>query len=167
MRQLKPPSLQQWGCMHQWHVTNTLSGWPDSWSTVRYRRCQRCGLRVKTEERLAVPWDEGALVAQVRQLLPERQAVALRKQGITTLPLAGLNRLLMKHHLVIQPSKGGDPSQMVACVNDYGKVEHYGLFELQRKPSQISGRKNGKVRMGKQSLCCDHRTVRRHGEEIA
>jgi hypothetical protein len=133
MRQLKPPTLQQWGCAHQWHVTHTRSGWPEPWPTVRYRRCQRCALRVRTEEHLSVPWDELALVAQVKQLLPEGQAVALRQHGITMLPLAGLNRILAKHRLVIQTNKGDDPTQMVACVNDYGKVEENGLFELRRE----------------------------------
>jgi hypothetical protein len=80
-----------------------------------------------------VPWDELALVAQVKQLLPEGQAVALRQHGITMLPLAGLNRILAKHRLVIQTNKGDDPTQMVACVNDYGKVEENGLFELRRE----------------------------------
>jgi hypothetical protein len=132
MRKLKPPTLQQWGCAHQWHVTHTRSGWPDPWPTVRYRRCQRCELRVRTEEHLSVPWDELALVAQVTQLLPEGQAVALRKHGITRLPLAGLNRILEKHGLVIHVGKEGDPTQMVACVKEYGKVEEYGLFEMRR-----------------------------------
>jgi hypothetical protein len=132
MRQLKPPTLQQWGCAHQWSVTHTRSGWPEPWPRVRYMRCSRCGLRVKTEELLDVPWDERDMVAQVQQLLPEGKAVALRRHGITTLLLAGLNRILEKHRLIIQASKGGDPSQLVACVNEYGKVEHYGLFELQR-----------------------------------
>jgi hypothetical protein len=132
MRQLKPPSLQQWGCAHRWHVTHTRSGWPEPWPRLRYMRCQRCGLRVKSEERLAVPWGERDLVAQVRRLLPEGRAVSLRKHGITTLPLAGLNRILEKHRLMIHASKGSDPTQMVACVNDHGKVEPYGLFALQR-----------------------------------
>ena len=134
MRRLQWPTLQQWGCQHQWKVTHTLAGWPEPWPRERYQRCRRCGLRVKTEERLAVPWTEQDLIAQVRQLLPEGQAVALRRQGITTLPLEGVNRLLAKHRLVIQASKGDDPSQRVACVNDYGKVEQYGLFELRRLP---------------------------------
>jgi hypothetical protein len=132
MRQLKPPTLQQWGCAHQWHVTHTRAGWPELWPKLRYMRCERCGLRVRTEERLAVPWSEHDLIALVKQLLPEGQAVALRQHGITTLPLAGLNRLLEKHRLVIHAGKGGDPTQMVACVNEYGKVEQYGLFALQR-----------------------------------
>jgi hypothetical protein len=132
MRQLKPPTLQQWGCAHQWHVTNTLSGWLDPWPTVRYRRCHRCGLRVRTEERLAVPGDEPDLIAQLRQLLPEGQTVSLRRHDITALPLEGLNRLLQKHRLMIHASKGDDPSQMVACVTAYGKVESFGFFELRR-----------------------------------
>jgi hypothetical protein len=136
MRQLKPPTLQQWGCQHQWQVTNTHTGWPDPWPILRYRRCRRCGLRVRTEERFSVPWSEQDLLAMVRQLLPEGRAVALRRHGITTLPLAGLNRILEKHRLMILGSKGGDPTQMVACeVHDPGwprKVESYGLFALQR-----------------------------------
>jgi hypothetical protein len=146
MRQLKPPTLQQWGCAHQWHVTHTRSGWPEPWPTVRYRRCQRCELRVRTEEHLSVPWDERDLVAQVKQLLPEGQAVALWKHGITTLPLAGLNRILEKHRLRIHASKGSDPTQMVACVNDYGKGEENGLFELRRKQPQTSERTNRRAR---------------------
>jgi hypothetical protein len=91
-------------------------------------------LRVKAEERVSVPWDAQDVVSVLRQILPEGRAVALRRHGITTLPLAGLNRILEKHRLVIHPSKGGDPAQLVACVNEYGKVEPYGLFELQRLP---------------------------------
>jgi hypothetical protein len=53
---------------------------------VRYLVCRRCSLRVKSEERLSVPWDETDLVAQVKMLLPEGQAVALRDKGVTELP---------------------------------------------------------------------------------
>jgi hypothetical protein len=132
MRRLTYPTLQQWGCVHQWSVTHTRSGWPEPWPRVRYMRCDRCSLRVKSEERLAVPWDERALVAQVRQFLPEGRAVSLQRHGIGTLPLAGLNRMLEKHRLTIQATKGDDPTQMVACVNEHGKVELNGLFELRR-----------------------------------
>jgi hypothetical protein len=140
MRRLKPPTLQQWGCPQHgsgqwatgwWQVTHTIAQ-VTPFHRVRYMRCRRCGLRVKTEERLSVPWDERDLVEHVKQLLPEGRAVAIRQQGITTLPLAGLNRILEKHRLMIHASKGSDPTQMVTCVNDYGKVEEYGLFELQR-----------------------------------
>ena len=61
---------------------------------MRYLTCRRCGLKVKTEERLAVPWNEDDLVDQVKALLPERQAVALRDKGITELALARLNARL-------------------------------------------------------------------------
>jgi hypothetical protein len=132
MRQLSWPTLQQWGCDHHWHVTHTRSGWPEPWPRVRYMRCRRCRLRVRTEEHLSVPWDERDLINEVRQLLPDGQAISLRKQGITTLPLAGLNRILQKHRLMIQASKGGDLTQMVACVTEHGKVEPYGVFELRR-----------------------------------
>jgi hypothetical protein len=141
MRRLKAPTLQQWGCAHQWHVTHTRSGWPEPWPKLRYMRCGRCGLRVKSEEELAVPWSEQDMVAQIRQLLPEGRAVEFRRHGITTLPLAGLNRILEKHRLVIHASKGDDPTQMVACVNDYGKVEQYGLFKLRRLSQMATGRR--------------------------
>ena len=96
---------------------------------------------MKTEEHPAIPWSEQDLIAIVRQLLPEGRDVALRKHGITTLPLAGINRILEKHRLVIHASKGGDPTQMVACVNDYGKLEEYGVFELRRLRQTAAGRK--------------------------
>ena len=44
-------------------------------------RC--CGLKVKTEERLVVPWNEGNLITQVQALLPEGQAVAQWDKSIT------------------------------------------------------------------------------------
>ena len=142
MRRLKPPTLQQWGCPKHasgrwatgwWQVTHTIAQ-VAPFHRVRYMRCRRCGLRVKTEERLSVPWDERDLMEHVKRLLPEGRAVALRQQGITTLPLAGLNRLLEKHRMVIQASKARDPAQMVACETEHGKVEEYGLFELRRLP---------------------------------
>jgi len=49
---------------------------------------------VKSEERLAVPWDARDLVALVKTLLPQGRPVYLRDVGITTLPLDALNRLL-------------------------------------------------------------------------
>jgi hypothetical protein len=140
MRQLKPPTLQQWGCPQHaaghwatgwWQVTHTIAQ-VVPFHRVRYMRCRRCGLRVRTEERLSVPWDERDLVEHVKQLLPEGRAVGLGEHGITTLPLAALNRILQKHRFVIYASKGGDPTQMVACETEHGKMEEYGLFELQR-----------------------------------
>jgi hypothetical protein len=97
---------------------------------MRYLTCRRCGLKVKTEERLAVPWDEADLVDQVKALLPEGQAVALRDKGIFELPLAALNARLVPRGYVIRASKGGDAKQMVACTGEDGGVERFGLFEL-------------------------------------
>ena len=62
---------------------------------MRYLTCRRCRLKVKTHERLAVPWDEADLVDQVKAWLPEGQALALRDKGITELPLARLNARLL------------------------------------------------------------------------
>ena len=93
VRVLHPPTLVQWGCAHRWKTTTTWPGHDDV-VRMRYLTCRRCGLKVKTEERLAVPWDAEDLVAQVKALLPEGQAVALWDKGITELPLARLNARL-------------------------------------------------------------------------
>ena len=94
--------------------------------------CRRCGLKVKTEERLAVPWDAGDLVDQVKALLPEGEAVALRDKGITELPLARLNARLALYGYVIHASKGHGPKELVACTGEDGRVEQFGLFELRQ-----------------------------------
>jgi hypothetical protein len=54
MRRLKSPTLQQWGCHHRWKTTTSRPG-DDDVVRIRYLICRRCGLKVKTEERLAVP----------------------------------------------------------------------------------------------------------------
>jgi hypothetical protein len=136
MRHLQWPTLQQWGCDHQWHVTHTRSGWLEPWPRVRYMRCRRCGVRVKTEERLAVPWTDQDLVAQVRALLPEGEAVHLREKGVTELPLGRLNGILARHRLMIHASKGPDAKRSVACSDQYGRVEPYELFELWHKATK-------------------------------
>jgi hypothetical protein len=99
---------------------------------VHYLTCRRCGLKVKTEERLTVPWDEADLADQVKALLPEGQAVALREKGITELPLARLNARLAPLGHVIHARKGRDAKQMVRCTGEDGQVERFGLFELRR-----------------------------------
>lgn len=131
MRRLKPPTVAQWGCAHQWKVTHSLPQ-GDPLHRIRYHKCRRCGLRVKTEERLAVPWDEQNLVALVKRILPEEQPVYLREQGITTLPLYGLNALLERHGYVIHVSKVRDAKRFVACTAKDGRIEQYGLFELRQ-----------------------------------
>src|SRR5262245_19850163 len=97
---------------------------------MRYLACRRCGLRVKTEERLAVPWNEGDLVEQVKVLLPEGQAVALGNKGVTELPLARLNARLAPHGYVIHASKDRASLRMVACTGEDGRLERFELFEL-------------------------------------
>src|SRR5262245_45048143 len=105
---------------------------------MRYLTCRRCGLKVKTEERLAVPWDEADLVDEVKALLPEGQAVALRDKGISELPLARLNARLAPRGYVIHASKGRIAQQMVACTGGDGRVEQFGLFELRPMTAQSS-----------------------------
>ena len=129
MRVLHSPTLVQWGCTHRWKTTTTRRG-QDDVVRMRYLTCRRCRLKVKTEERLAVPWDAEDLVDQVKALLPEGQAVALRDKGITELPLARLNARLAPHGYVIHATKGRDPARLVACIAESQGVEEFGLFEL-------------------------------------
>ena len=131
MRRLKPPTLPQWGCPHQWKTTHSLPQ-AEPLQRVRRYKCLRCGVRVKTEERLTVPWDERDLVALVKTLLPQGKPVYLREQGIMKLPLYGLNTLLAQLGYVIHAVKVRDPKRFVACTDRHGRVEQYGLFELRR-----------------------------------
>ena len=107
---------------------------------LRYLTCRLCGLRVKTEERLAVPWEEQELVDLVKVLLAEEQAVALRDKGITEPPLARLNARLAPHGYVIHASKVLDPKRSVACTDRDGRVERFGLFELRRVAPEAPAR---------------------------
>jgi hypothetical protein len=132
---LHSPTLAQWTCAHQWKTTTSRPGQGDI-VRIRYLTCRRCGLKVKTEERLAVPWGERDLVAQVKSLLPEGQVVALRDKGINELPLARLNAQLALQGYVIRARKGRDAKRLVACQDMGGKVERYGLFELRRTSSR-------------------------------
>ena len=148
MRRLQPPTLAQWGCEHRWKTTTSRPG-RDEVVRMRYLTCRRCGLKVKTEERLAVPWAEVDLVAQVKAWLPEGQAVALRDKGITELPLARLNARLAPQGYVIHTSKGRDRARLVACMDQDGRVTPYGLFELQPTSPEASERMNGTGGQGK------------------
>jgi len=131
-RTVKPPMLAQWGCVHHWQVRHTRRH-PGLWPAKhRNYRCTRCGLGMVTEERPAVPWDERHLVTLVKTLLPEGQPVYLRDLGVTTLPLYGLNSLLVHQGYLIHAAKVRDRTRFVACTDRHGRVEQYGLFELRR-----------------------------------
>ena len=142
MRRLHTPTLSQWGCNHQWKTATTRPG-RDDVVRMRYLTCRRCGLRVKTEERLAVPWDERDLVAQVKAWLPEGHAVALRANGITELPLARLNARLALQGYVIRATKGRDRTRQVACMDEDGRVTPYAWFALRPMSPETSERTNG------------------------
>jgi hypothetical protein len=149
MRRLQPPTLTQWGCGHRWKTHTTRLGNGGALLKVRYLTCRRCGLKVKTEERLAVPWDERDLVALVQRLLPEGQPVYLRDRGITELPLYGLNAVLARQGYVIHATKVRNPKRFVACMDKEGRVERFGLFELKPIPPEAPGRTNGRRRQGR------------------
>jgi hypothetical protein len=132
----------QWGCTHRWKTTTTRPGHDDV-VRMRYLTCRRCRLKMKTHERLAVPWDGGDLVDQMKALLPEGQAVALRDKGISELPLARLNARLAPYGYVIHASKSRDRTHLVACMNHDGSTTPYELFELRPMAPAASGRSNG------------------------
>jgi hypothetical protein len=110
---------------------------------MRDLTCRRCGLKVKTHERLAVPWAEAALVDQVKALWPEGPAVALRHKGITELPLARLNARLASQGYVMHASTGRDRTRLVACMDQEGQVTPSGVFELRPMAPEASGRTHG------------------------
>jgi hypothetical protein len=67
---------------------------------VRYLTCRRCGLKVKTEERLAVPWDERDFMALVAQAFPEdavTDLATLRAHGLLGEGLSQLYACLVPH----------------------------------------------------------------------
>jgi hypothetical protein len=127
MRVLCSPTLVQWGCAQRWKTTTTR---PDQDDVVqmRYLTCRRCGLKVKTEEWLAVPWVAGDLIDPVKAWLPEGQAVALWDKGIAELPLARLNARLAPYGYVIHAKKGRDRTRLVVCVDQDGKSHPMGCL---------------------------------------
>jgi hypothetical protein len=67
---------------------------------MRYLTCRRCGLKVKTEERLAVPWDRGDFMTLVAQVFPEDAMVdvaTLNTKGLLGESLSQLNARLIRY----------------------------------------------------------------------
>jgi hypothetical protein len=147
MRRLKPPTLMQWGCLHRWKEQSSKPQ-GDKLHRLRYYFCQRCGLRAKTREVPEVPWDESAVLTEVRRLLPEGQPVNLRDHGIAELPLQGLNRLLARQGFVIHAAKARDPKWSVACRDQDGHAKSFGVFELRQLASGKAARPTRRKREG-------------------
>jgi hypothetical protein len=148
-RTVKPPTLAQWGCPHHWRVRHTrqLPGvWP---AKHRNYRCEWCHLGMVTEEQPTIRWEAGDLVALVQALLPEGTPVYLRDYGVTELPLGRLNAILAAHGWEIHATRGRHPKKLVACLDEEGRRELYGRFELRHTPPHASGRKQGKRPKGR------------------
>jgi hypothetical protein len=99
VRRLHAPTLAQWACAHRWRTTTSRPGQGDI-VRIRYLTCRRCGLKVKTEERLAVPWDQGDFMTLVAQMFPEDAAVdiaTLKPHGLLGENLSQLNACLVPH----------------------------------------------------------------------
>ena len=141
MRRLHPPTLAQWACAHQWKTTTSRLGKGDI-VRVRYLTCRRCRLKVKTEERLAVPWGERDVIALVAQVFPE-DAVAdvatLKTHCLLGGDLSRLNAHLLPHGWQLE------------LVRDQRRV--VGVVRRRISPEAIGGT-NGKLDKGRS---------RRHG----
>jgi hypothetical protein len=67
---------------------------------MRYLTCRRCGLKVKSEERLGVPWDERDFMALVAQAFPGdavTDLATLKAHGLLGEGLSQLNARLVPH----------------------------------------------------------------------
>ena len=138
-RSVKPPTWEQWGCVHVWRVQHTrrFPAWfPQK---RRYYRCERCELRLVTEERPAVGWDGQALVRMLREVLPEGEAVYLRDKGIALLGLYAVNTVLQQFGLVVVARKVRAARRFVACRDRRGGVEPFGVFALRRVDEEEDG----------------------------
>ena len=112
MRRLSTPTMAQWGCAHRWKTTTSRPG-TDGVLRVRYLTCRRCGLKVKTEERLAVPWDERNFMALVAQAFPEdavTDLATLKAHGLLGEGLSQLNECVVPHgwQLKLVRNQGGE-----------------------------------------------------------
>jgi len=139
VRRLHPPTLAQWACGHQWKTTTSRPGKSEIIRT-RYLTCRRCGLKVKTEERLAVPWDERDFLGLVAQAFPE-DAVAdvatLETQGLLGEDLSRLNAHLVPH------------GWQLDLVRDQGQV--VGVVRRRMSPEVLGG--TNKRQGGGRALC--------------
>jgi hypothetical protein len=100
------------------------------------RRATAESLRLKEPE-AAVPVEPAPavdcvkiLLALVRALLPDGQQVYLRNRGLTALPLDALKALLAPEGSTMHAAKVRDARRSVTCTDVYGRIEHYGVFEV-------------------------------------
>jgi hypothetical protein len=96
---LHPPTLSQWGCEHRWKTTTSRPG-EDGILRLRYLTCKTCGLKVKSEEQLAVPWNERDFMSLVAQIFPEGAVVdveTLKAHGWLGGGVSQLNAHLVPH----------------------------------------------------------------------
>lgn len=96
---LHPATLAGWGCDHRWKTTTTRLGHNDV-VRMHYLTCRRCGLKVKTGERLAVPWDERDFMTLIIQAFPEGSVAdmaTLQTQGLLDGGLSRLNAHLVPY----------------------------------------------------------------------
>jgi hypothetical protein len=104
VRRLHPPTLTQWTCAHLWKTTTSRLG-QGAIVRIRYLTCRHCGLKVKTEERLAVPWNERDFMELVVQTFPEdvvADVETLETQGILGEGLSRLNAHLASHGWLLE-----------------------------------------------------------------
>lgn len=73
------------------------------------------------------------LLALIRLFFPDEKPMYPRRAyGLRTLPLSALNRFLARHGYVLHASKVRNADWFVACTDEAGQTELFGLFELRR-----------------------------------
>jgi hypothetical protein len=142
VRRLHSPTLAQWACAHQWKTTTSRPGKGDI-VRLRYLACRRCGLKVKSEERLAVPWDRGDFMILMTQAFPEDTVVDVAMLQTHRLLGEGLSRLnahLIPHGWQLDLLR--DQGRVVGVVRRRTSAEALGGTEdeLVRRRSRRHGR---------------------------
>ena len=144
MRRLHHPTLAQWGCPHRWKTTTSR---PDTGNIVRvrYLTCRSCSLKVKTEERLAVPWGERDVMALVEQAIPEDTVAdveTLKTHGLLSGDLSRLNAYLIPHGWQLELVR--DQGQVVGVVRRRMLSEALGATngELDGRRKRFHGKNN-------------------------
>jgi hypothetical protein len=94
MSQRQSPTGPPHACRHRWIVTHTRMPGPSRWPRWRYLRCKRCGMRLKTEERIMEEEQAMNMPLSRAPIRPRRCTEGqLKKVGVT---LCDVHRLVLQ-----------------------------------------------------------------------
>jgi hypothetical protein len=94
MSQCLSPAEPPHVCRHYWAVTHTRMPGPGRWPRWRYLRCERCGMRLKTEERIVEEEQLMNMPLSPAPVRPRRCTEGqLKKVGVT---LCDRHRLVLR-----------------------------------------------------------------------